>query len=70
MKIKDIQIIARAMKLKPSKLNKAKLIHLIQKTEKNDECYATSAVIACEQYDCLWRTDCIKANKKLNINDA
>ncbi len=64
MKMKDIQNIARTMKLKPGKLNKAQLIHLIQKTEKNDECYATPAVTSCEQNDCLWRSDCIKANKK------
>ena len=45
--MKDIQNIARTMKLKPGKLNKAQLIHLIQKTEKNDECYATPAVTSC-----------------------
>ena len=49
MKIKDIKSIARTMKLKPGKLNKAQLIHLIQKTEKNDECYATPAVTSGEQ---------------------
>lgn len=63
MKVKDIQNMARAMGLKPGKLNKTRLIHTIQKQEKNDECYATSAVNSCGQDDCLWRSDCLKAFK-------
>lgn len=61
MIVKDIQIMAKKLGLKPGKLNKAKLIHLIQKEENNDECYATSAVKTCGQDDCLWRSDCLKA---------
>jgi len=61
MKVKDIQIIARTMGLKPGKLNKQKLIHLIQREENNDMCYGTSAVKTCAQDDCLWHSDCLKA---------
>ncbi len=61
MKVKDIQIMVKRLGLKPGKLNKTKLIHLIQKEENNDECYATSVVKSCAQDDCLWRSDCLKA---------
>lgn len=64
MKVKDIQAIAKTMKLKVTKLNKAQLIHLIQKEEGNFECYATPAVVSCGQEGCLWRSDCLKANRK------
>lgn len=60
MKVKDIQAIARSMKLKTGKLKKAELIHLIQKEEGNDSCYGTSYVHSCGQKQCLWREDCLK----------
>ena len=59
MIIKDIQNIAQAMNLKPDKLNKTDLIHLIQQEEGNHECYATPEVVSCGQQDCLWRSDCL-----------
>ena len=62
MNVKDIQKMVRNMGLKPGKLKKVELVRLIQKEEKNDECFATSLVTSCGQDDCLWRTDCIKAN--------
>ena len=61
MNVKEIQKIVRGLGLKPAKLKKVGLIHLIQKEEDNNECYATSAVLSCGQDDCLWRTDCLKA---------
>lgn len=64
MKVKDIQTIAKSMGLKPGKLKKSDLIHLIQKQENNNECYATSAVTSCGQENCLWRPDCLKAGSK------
>ena len=63
MNIKDIQSIARSMNLKPGKLKKTDLIHLIQKEEGNNVCYASSVVSSCGQETCLWRTDCLKAFK-------
>lgn len=61
MKVKDIQNIARSLGLKPGKLNKTQLIHLIQKEEGNDECYGTTLVATCGQDTCLWRDDCLKS---------
>ncbi len=63
MNIKYIQSIAHSMYLKPGKLKKTDLIHLIQKEEGNNVCYASSAVSSCGQDICLWRTDCLKAFK-------
>ena len=59
MVIKDIQVIAQTMNLEPGKLNKTDLIHLIQKEEGNNACYATPEVTSCGQEDCLWRSDCL-----------
>ncbi|MCU7938881.1 MAG: SAP domain-containing protein [gamma proteobacterium symbiont of Bathyaustriella thionipta] len=64
MKVKDIQVIAKAMKLKVGKLNKMQLIQLIQKEENNNICYATPTVTSCAQDVCLWRTDCLKVDEK------
>ncbi|MDX2506445.1 MAG: SAP domain-containing protein [Gammaproteobacteria bacterium] len=63
MIVKEIQSIARSMGLKTAKLNKTQLVRLIQKTEANDECFATPTVLTCGQDDCIWRVDCKKANK-------
>ena len=65
MNVKEIQLIAKSLGLKTSKLTKAYLIHLIQKNEGNRECYATSEVNSCQQDICLWREDCLKSVKKL-----
>lgn len=61
MKVKDIQVVAKTMKLKVGKLNKMQLIRRIQEEEKNNQCYATPEVVSCEQNECLWRSDCLKA---------
>ena len=60
MKVKDIQAMAKSMKLKTGKLKKAELIHMIQTAEGNDTCYGTSHVHICGQEQCLWRADCLK----------
>jgi len=61
MNVKEIQKMVRDLGLKPGKLKKTELVRLIQKEEKNDECYATTAVTSCRQEDCLWLADCLKA---------
>ena len=60
MKVKEIQAIAKSMKLKTGKLKKAELIQMIQREEGNDACYGTSYVHTCGQEQCLWRADCQK----------
>jgi len=63
MKMDDIKKIAKNMGLNVAKLKKQNLIQLIQETEGNIACYATAAVSSCGQEQCLWREDCVKANK-------
>lgn len=42
---------------------KSDLIHIIQRDEKNTDCFATSYSNACGQEKCLWRKDCLRADK-------
>lgn len=60
MKEKDIREIARKIGVKTGKMKKPELIRAIQRAEGNIPCYATGAH-ECDQINCLWREDCIKA---------
>jgi len=61
MQITEIKTIAKQYGVKTSKLKKADLIKMIQLAEGNFDCYATPANIDCNQEECLWRSDCLKA---------
>jgi hypothetical protein len=58
MNIEEIREIARQHQINPDGLSHMNLIRLIQGNEGNVNCYATSYVNQCGQYECLWRTDC------------
>jgi hypothetical protein len=58
MTVKEIQGIAEKMGLKASKMKKAELVRMIQKTENNTPCFQTGAASSCGQENCLWLTDC------------
>jgi hypothetical protein len=58
MKIQDIQKIAKKKGVNAGKMNQTELIRAIQKAEGNNACFATGAVQACGQMNCLWRSDC------------
>ena len=58
MTVKEIQGIAEKMGLKASKMNKAELVQMIQKTEENTPCFQTGAASSCGQENCLWLSDC------------
>ena len=60
MKERDIREIAKKMGIKVGKMNKTELIRTVQKAEGNIPCYATRGH-ECDQINCLWREDCIKA---------
>ena len=67
MNIKEIQAIAKNIGIKPQKLKKADLIHLIQKEEGNFDCFATASIGICDQVNCLWRIDCLGSkNRKVH----
>jgi hypothetical protein len=58
--MQDIRTKAKGLGIKANKMNKTDLIHAIQRSEENIECYATDRVEHCEEFDCLWRSDCVK----------
>jgi hypothetical protein len=60
MREQDIKEIARKMGVKSGKMKKVELIRAIQKAEGNIPCFATRGH-ECDQINCLWREDCIKA---------
>jgi hypothetical protein len=61
MKIHDIREIAKKNGVRVGRMKKTELIRAIQKTEGNDDCFATPYVRECNQMNCLWREDCMKA---------
>lgn len=66
MNVEEVRTIARNHGLKPAKLKKAELIRHIQTEEGNYSCYATAGDGACDQTECLWRTDCFHDWEKLH----
>lgn len=62
MTIKEIRIFAEVKNISlPKKAKKAELIHIIQRSEGNQECYGTKP---CDNTGCLWYQDCIKESAK------
>ena len=61
MQINEIKIIAKQHGLKVSKLKKAELIKNIQLAEGHFDCFGSPVEGYCDQEECLWRSDCIKA---------
>lgn len=64
MKMQDIRSKAKEIGIKPNKMNKTDLVRAIQRAEANMDCYATDRVEHCEEFDCLWRADCMEENGK------
>ena len=58
MTVKEIQGIAEKMGLKASKMKKAELVRMIQKTEENTPCFRTGLASSCGQENCMWLSDC------------
>jgi hypothetical protein len=58
MTVREIQDVAKKMGLNASKMKKAELVRMIQKTENNTPCFQTGAASSCGQENCLWLSDC------------
>ncbi|HKJ13411.1 MAG: Rho termination factor N-terminal domain-containing protein [Desulfobulbaceae bacterium] len=58
MTVREIQDFAKKMGLNASKMKKAELVRMIQKTENNTPCFQTGAASSCGQENCLWLSDC------------
>jgi len=61
MKIEEIRSLAKARGIIQDKLYKNDLIKSIQRSEGNFDCFASAKNGECDQLDCLWRVDCLKA---------
>lgn len=64
MKITEIKALAESRGIKPGKAKKSELIRSIQKAEGNSNCFASGISDECGQDLCLWRHDCIDADKQ------
>ena len=65
MKVQEIRSLARSHGVKTSRKNKIELIHAIQQTEGNFDCFATARDGYCDQLKCIWRSDCFDSASKL-----
>jgi len=61
MKIDDIKKMAKQHGIKVSNLKKAELIKKIQLAEGHFDCFGSPDDGYCNQEECLWRSDCLKA---------
>lgn len=60
MTIKEIKEFAKSKGIKLGAIKKKDaIIHAIQRAEGNFECYGTAKDGFCDQYNCLWRKDCL-----------
>ncbi len=66
MNMQEIRSIAKDFGIKPSGINKVKLIQAIQVSEGNFSCFASAINGECDQDGCIWRNDCFASAKKLH----
>jgi len=66
MNVETVRQIARSRGIKVGKKKKADLIHDMQSAEGNQACFGTEVAANCNQFQCLWREDCLKLYKKLS----
>lgn len=62
MKLQEIKAIAKENGIKAGNLKKAELIRAIQRAEGNFDCFGTAMAGICDQMNCLWREDCLRAS--------
>ena len=64
MHINIIRAKAKEMGLKTGRIGKIDLVHSIQRTEGNFDCFATAFDGICDQGGCFWQEECFAlANK-------
>ncbi|WP_428609450.1 SAP domain-containing protein [Sedimenticola sp.] len=61
MNMQDVRRVAKDMGIKTGGISKIRLIHTIQLQEGNFDCFASDVAGQCDQWQCRWRDDCVKA---------
>jgi len=61
MRIQEIREMAGKIGVKAGGMNRTELIRAIQRAEGNADCYALRQGHECDQINCLWRKDCMRA---------
>ncbi len=65
MRFNEIQKKAKRMHINTFHMKKTDIIHAIQRTENNIDCYSTDRIDNCHEQVCLWRKDCLAMKDKL-----
>lgn len=63
MTLQEIKKLAQEVGI-PATGTKVDLIKSIQRREGNFDCFGTASTGFCDQFSCIWRTDCLKPSKK------
>jgi hypothetical protein len=63
VKYKEIQKMAKNIRINTFQMKKNDMILAIQRAENNIECFGTGRVEYCQELSCLWREDCVSLNK-------
>ena len=63
MTLQDIKKLAQQVGV-PATGNKGDLIKSIQLKEGNFDCFGTTINSFCDQWNCIWRSDCLKPSNK------
>ncbi|NNG13746.1 MAG: SAP domain-containing protein [Gammaproteobacteria bacterium] len=66
MNMQEIRSVAKDFGIKSGGMSKLKLIHSIQLSEGNFNCFASAVDGECDQSQCKWRKDCFAAAKKMH----
>lgn len=64
MKLQEIKKIAKKKNIKTENMKKTELILIIQKAEGNFDCFGSAVSGFCDQFNCLWREDCLLVSVK------
>jgi hypothetical protein len=60
MTLKQVKGIAKGKGVMVGNMKKDDIIRAIQRSEGNFDCFGGATAGACEQFNCLWRNDCLK----------
>ncbi len=64
MRLKEIKTIAKTKGIKAGNLKKPELIRAIQRSDGNFDCYGSANSGFCDQFNCLWRENCLEFSTK------